>query len=192
MAHPLRQVWYDMIRRCHDPKNRSYQNYGARGIFVCDRWRLAPDGFRNFCEDMGSRPDGMTLDRKKNNKGYSPGNCRWATRQDQGNNQRDNHRITFRGKTQTVSQWAREAGLPWNCLLWRLRSGWSIERALTSPSKKGGGAARFTRAEAAAIKKSLDDGESIKSVVRRLKVAIHVVRKIHRGTYDPWKHSECG
>ncbi len=76
--------WQAMIGRCTNPKHIAYPWYGARGITVCKRWRT----FANFLADMGERPKGTTLDRKDNEKGYEPGNCRWATRIQQDANRR--------------------------------------------------------------------------------------------------------
>ena len=83
----LMWVWSDMKRRCHNENHHAYANYGGRGISVCERWR---GSFESFLEDMGVRPDPrLTLERVDNNAGYSPDNCVWASRLDQGLNKRD-------------------------------------------------------------------------------------------------------
>jgi hypothetical protein len=76
--------WKEMMGRCYNPKHPRYADYGGRGIRVCERWH----DFTNFLADMGEPPPGLTLDRIDNNKGYEPGNCRWATVQEQNTNQR--------------------------------------------------------------------------------------------------------
>jgi hypothetical protein len=81
-------IWSGAIQRCHNPKNKDFKRYGARGITVCERWR----SFVNFLADMGERPEGMTLDREDNDLGYSKANCRWATPKQQANNRRSARR----------------------------------------------------------------------------------------------------
>lgn len=121
-------AWKNIIRRCHTTTDKSYPYYGGRGIKVCDRWR---DSFINFYQDMGARPDGLTLERIDNNGDYTPENCKWATRYEQGANQRSNHLITHEGKTQTLSEWARERGIKRSTLSGRIhRNKWSVQKSL--------------------------------------------------------------
>lgn len=78
-------VWVGMRRRCHDPKFKSYPDYGGRGITVCERWL----SFANFLADMGRRPSpAHSIERKDNDRGYAPDNCIWATRDAQATNRR--------------------------------------------------------------------------------------------------------
>jgi hypothetical protein len=118
-----------MIERCTNPNADNYEYYGGRGILVCDRWF----DFENFLEDMGSRPDGKTLDRKDCNGNYCLENCRWATLDEQRNNTNATRRLVFDGAEYSLSQLSRKAGLKLCTLWYRLDKGWSVERAVTAP-----------------------------------------------------------
>lgn len=86
--------WDHMKQRCLNKRNSAYEYYGGRGITVCKRWLEKPDGFHNFLEDMGPRPEGCSLDRIDNDKGYSKDNCRWANQSIQSYNQRSDEHST--------------------------------------------------------------------------------------------------
>lgn len=105
--HPLWYTWRSMRNRCEATTIPNYKKYGAVGIKVCERWREPRKGFLNFLEDMGERPEGYTLDRIDNNKGYYPENCRWASRRAQAwNTSRNKEHIaihpTKSGKYETM------------------------------------------------------------------------------------------
>lgn len=121
------QVWRSMIARTRD---KTFPNYGARGIKMCKRWQK----FENFLADMGDRPSSsLSIDRIDNDGDYKPGNCRWATSQQQTRNSSRNLNLTFRYKTQCVADWAKELGIPAKRIYCRLDQGWSIVAALTHP-----------------------------------------------------------
>jgi hypothetical protein len=128
------RVWSEMIQRCTNPNSRYYFNYGGRGIKVCDQWL----DFANFISDMGSRPEKTCLDRINNDGDYSPENCKWSTRTQQMNNTRKNVVIEFNGQSMTRTEWARKLGLNPHTLKRRFYDGWPKEKALTTPTLKGG------------------------------------------------------
>jgi len=125
-----------MIARCENKESISYKNYGGRGVNVCERWH----DFNLFVEDMDSSYfKGATIERIDNDKGYEPNNCRWATKKEQGNNRRNNHILTYNGKSQTVSQWAEDIGVKRDTLYSRLFHGYPVEIVLQKnlqPGKK--------------------------------------------------------
>ena len=124
------RVWAGIISRTNYKGDTNFVRYGARGIKVCDRWKI----FVNFFEDMGSSyKEGLQIDRIDNNGHYSPENCRWITRKENSNNKRNSHFIEYQGKKLTMKQWSEKLKINYDTLRFRLNNyGWSIERALTT------------------------------------------------------------
>lgn len=133
--HPLYNTWRSMIARCHNPKNPSFQNYGARSITVCERWRAS---FADFLADVGARPSPRhTLDRKDGSGNYEPANVRWATRREQAENRFDNRFIEYRGERRTLTAWARRFAVHPATLHSRLiEFGWTMDRAVSEPRSR--------------------------------------------------------
>lgn len=129
-------IWMGMRERCNNPKDHAYPSYGGRGIKVCRRW----DTFTHFLVDMGRRPSRLhSLDRKDNDKGYTPSNCRWATKREQAENRRSARLISYDGVTRTLGGWARAVGIGGAALADRLRRGWPLSSALTRRGNQGRG-----------------------------------------------------
>lgn len=130
--------WGAMRERCSKPSNMAYSNYGGRGIKVCQEWENDFSAYYNYVSKLPHfGEEGYSLDRIDNDKGYEPGNVRWATRKEQANNRRTNHLLTYNGETHTITEWAEKYNLSQSLVNDRLnRYGWSIEKALTQPVRK--------------------------------------------------------
>lgn len=130
--HPLYQTWANMRARCEKPYNNRYETYGARGIKVCERWK----SFENFRNDMEPtwKPH-LSVERINNDGHYCPENCRWATDHEQARNTRSNRWIEFNGKRMILADWAKETGISHSLISYRLKVGWTIADALTTPSR---------------------------------------------------------
>lgn len=128
------QAWSAMKKRCSNPDHPSYQDYGGRGISVCERWL----SFENFLADMGEKPTGLSLDRENNDADYTPGNCRWATMRTQNNNKRSNTLLTLNGITHSIATWSEITSIKDCTISERLRNGWSVERTLTTKTRRYG------------------------------------------------------
>ena len=122
-----------MVSRCHLPTFPGYSDYGGRGIIVCERWRC----FMNFLADMGERPAETSIDRFPNGDGnYEPGNCRWATVDQQLENRCNTIRLTIDGVTKPFVEWQRDSGLARHVIYVRLISGWPAKDAVFKPPRK--------------------------------------------------------
>jgi len=130
--HPLYNVWHHMVDRCTKLGDKSYPDYGGRGITVCERWLSV----ENFVADMqATYSSGLEIDRIDNDGNYEPSNCRWVGRSQQADNRRSGRRITFKGQTQSLLQWSKELNINYGTLwdrivIWR----WDVERAFTTPA----------------------------------------------------------
>lgn len=125
-------IWCAMRNRCYNKNQKSYPDYGGRGIIVCDAWR---NSFSAFIKDMGRRPNRkFTIERRDNAGNYEPANCYWATRLAQAQNKRNSVKLEFMGTALSISAWARRTGIERTAISQRLRLGWTIEQALTIPT----------------------------------------------------------
>lgn len=132
--HPLYDTWMNMIKRCYEEDNPAYKRYGGRGIKVCERWIKSPE---NFINDIGDKPsDEYTLDRKDNDKDYSPENCRWATREEQANNTRSTIFLEYNGQKKTMTEWGRITGFGRRTITTRYDRGWTVEQIIETPKRK--------------------------------------------------------
>lgn len=122
-----------MKQRCLSKTHFAYSRYGGAGISVCETWL----DFRNFLKDMGLRPKGTSLERINNTLGYSPDNCKWATRVEQARNTKSNVWITVGGSTKCLTEWAKRTGLGVTTLKWRLEQGWTGERLINPDHSYG-------------------------------------------------------
>lgn len=124
---PRFAIWHGIKDRCFDSRHHAFHRYGGRGVTMCERWRQS---FDDFCADVGPRPARMTIDRIDNERGYEPGNVRWATYTEQNRNRSDTRLLTAFGRTQCVAEWATELGISRAAIAGRLRRGWPVEKAL--------------------------------------------------------------
>jgi hypothetical protein len=186
---PTYKTWRGMLSRCYNEKNASYPNYGGKGVTVCARWREA---FDNFLEDIGPRPPGTTLDRFPNRNGnYEPGNCRWATRLEQGRN-RDDVKLSLESANEILGR--LEHGETTRAVAARF----AISVALVSWVKTGRGwselppfqgkrprARKLNADQVNEIIGRLEHGEHPTSIASRFPITVSMVQSIKTGRY--WK-----
>lgn len=133
MSESLRMTkssWSSMVWRCRAKSGKSFATYASRGITVCDRWM----SFENFLSDMGERPSrSVSIGRIDNDRGYEPGNCRWETHGEQARNTRRTVRVEWQGESRLLCDLAVEFGIGLSVVNGRLKRGWELGVALTSP-----------------------------------------------------------
>ena len=129
MHKKLYWIYYSMLARCYNVKCKRYKDYGARGIRVCQQWKNDNKTFFHWAIQNGYK-EGLTLDRIDNNRDYSPDNCSWVSNKENCNHNRRTHFLTYKGKTQSVHDWAEELGINYSTLRNRInRSNMTIEEA---------------------------------------------------------------
>jgi DNA invertase Pin-like site-specific DNA recombinase len=147
-----------MINRCLNPNDSRYERY--KTIKIHPSWVKS---FWQFLADVGPRPSKEhTIDRIDNEGDYTPKNCRWASRKEQQRNKRDNLNISFDGRTQTLAEWVEETGIPRGTINWRLKNGWSAEKALT----RGRYQRSFSDEDEQEIRKRAAEGEFPASIAK--------------------------
>lgn len=125
-------TWIGMIQRTTNPNNPRFADYGGRGIIVDPTWLK----FEAFLADMGESPSKLhSLDRIDNDGNYEPGNCRWATITEQNRNARSNRILEYKGERLCMAEWSEKLGFKESVIRYRLNAGWTVDRALTTPSR---------------------------------------------------------
>lgn len=119
----LYQTWAGIKARCLRKTHKDYPHYGGAGITICNRW-LGKDGYKNFCSDMGEKPGKeYSVDRVDNSKGYTPENCRWATRKQQVLNQKNTIWVEYEGEKMCLHDFSKKVGVSNATLWWRFSKG---------------------------------------------------------------------
>lgn len=130
----LHRIWKGMKDRCYNKNIPNYRNYGGRGITVCNEWRDSYQSFQMWSLSNGYE-ESLSIDRIDNDGNYEPLNCRWVSTLVQARNKRNNHLITYNGKSKTLSEWADITGIEPSLLRYRIKN-WEIDRALNEPIRR--------------------------------------------------------
>jgi len=118
----LYSIWQDMKSRCLNENNYEYKDYGERGIKVCGEWQKDFMNFYNWAIDNNYSKD-LTIDRINVNKNYEPSNCRWATKEEQSSNKRNNHYINYKGECTTITRLSNKVNIPVKTLTYHEKKG---------------------------------------------------------------------
>ena len=136
----LQNIWGNMKTRCYNKNDKRYHRYGGRGIEIYEEWKNNFSAFRDWAMSNGYADD-LTIDRINNDGNYEPSNCRWVTDKEQANNRSNNHYVTYKGETLSLTKWSEKLNIGYDVTKRRLARGWSVERAFETPKevhRKGG------------------------------------------------------
>jgi hypothetical protein len=170
---PTYHTWSGMTNRCNNPSHRSYKDYGGKGIRVCENWAT----FEGFLADMGEKPEGMSLEREKNEKSYCKENCVWANAKTQARNKTTTKLLSYQGQTKSVAEWAQLLQVPYSTISYRVQQGWSDEDALGTPF-----GTKFVNARSRMLTYN-GKTQTIPQWARELRIpAARIHKRIQRGT----------
>lgn len=133
-AKRLKKILAHMKARCYNPDDKRYDDWGGRGIQICNEWLNDPELFVRWSIENGYQ-EGLTIDRIDNDGNYCPENCRWVTVQENNQNRRSNRNFAYNGKTQNLQQWCDEYNVSRSMVNKRLDLGWDFEKALLTPKR---------------------------------------------------------
>lgn len=122
-------TWKGIKARCYNKNHKNYNDYGGRGIVMCNEWKESYVQFRQWCVN-NNYESGMTVERINNDDCYSPHNCRLASRKEQASNRRSNRYITYNGESHNIQWWSEKTGIPYNKIHYRISLGNSIDEIL--------------------------------------------------------------
>lgn len=132
----LYRIYYGMLARCYKPQDKYFKSYGGKGITVCKEWKENYINFKNWAM-ANNYKEGLSIDRIDSNKNYEPLNCRWVTLKEQGRNKKNVKLILYKGKEYYISDLAEMFNINRSTLYNRLKTGWDIEKALTTKNQRG-------------------------------------------------------
>lgn len=131
----LYRIWRGMVARCKYKYPNRFIHYSGKGIKVCSEWEKDFNAFAEWANQNGYT-DKLTIDRKDNNGDYTPENCRWVDYHTQACNRGNNHLLTYKGETKTLTEWAEEYDIDYTIIKDRIKLGWDVEKAITTPKMK--------------------------------------------------------
>lgn len=133
MSHSkIDEIYKGMKARCYNKNSKAFPRYGGRGITICDEWLSDKKKFFEWAFENGYK-DGLTIDRIDNDGMYEPSNCRWSTYKVQANNTSKNRRVKWNGESHSLAEWQDILGISQKTIGYRLRRGWTVADALTTP-----------------------------------------------------------